>query len=98
MLKKALLALFIVAAAGCSSNEGPSETQVKQALDDYYATASGGADLKKALGSEVGVKACRADGPGYRCAILNKDLGSTIDMLFVYDKSSQKWKFQKEGA
>lgn len=98
MLKKAFLACFILAAAGCSNNDGPSESQVKQALDQYYATASGGADLKKALGSEVGVKACRPDGPGYRCAILNKDLGSTIDMLFVYDKSEQKWKFQKEGA
>lgn len=98
MLKKALLLGTVAAVTGCSNNGAPSETQVKQALYDYYATAGGRADLNQALDKEVSVKNCRPDGPGYRCTIQNQSLGSTIDMLFVFDKGGSKWKFQREAS
>lgn len=98
MFKKALLLGTVAAVAGCSNNGAPGETQVKQALHDYYATADGRADLNQALDKEVSVKNCRQDGSGYRCTIQNQSLGSTIDMLFVFDKGDSKWKFQREAS
>lgn len=95
MLKKGVVALFVVAAAGCSSG-APDSDQVKQALYDHYATAQGGADLQKALDQGVGVSDCKKSGEEYRCVIENKALGSKIPMFFAYDQAQKKWKFVKE--
>jgi len=97
MSKKGVLALLVLAMAGCSS-DAPSEQQVKQALSDYYTTAQGGAELQRALENEVAVSDCRKSGEEYRCLIENKALGSSTPMYFVYDKSLKKWRYTKSDA
>lgn len=98
MLKRSFLALCVVALAGCSNSapSAPSESQVKQALYDFYGTTSAGNELKQALAKDVSVKDCQKAGDAYRCNIENKALGTSIPMLFVFDKSTDKWKFDKE--
>ncbi len=95
MLKWIFLAVCVFTVAACS-NDAPSEEQVKRALFDHYGTNSAGNELKQALGNEVSVKACHKESAGYRCQIDNKAVGSSIEMLFVFDKSDGKWKFKKE--
>ncbi|OZI28470.1 hypothetical protein CAL18_03710 [Bordetella genomosp. 7] len=95
MPKKAVIALLAVVAAGCSGG-APDDEQVKQALYDHYATAQGGAKLRKALDQGVGVSDCQKAGEQYRCLVENKALGSTIPMVFAYDPAQKKWTFVRE--
>ncbi len=90
MLKKALLSIFSVYLAGCSAG-APSDEQVKQALYDYYETASGGAELRQALTKEVSVKGCTQEASAYRCTIENTALNTSRELLFEHNKAQGKW-------
>jgi hypothetical protein len=97
VLKKSLCAVFIIGLAGCS-NGAPSEDQVKKALYDYYGTTSASDELKQSLATEVSVKGCKKEDAGYRCEIENKELNTSIGMMFALDKSDGQWKFVKESS
>lgn len=98
MLKRLLCAAAAVALASCSTDGGPSEDEVKQALYDHYETTGASAELKQALKTEVAVKDCAKEAAGYRCQIENKALNSSTGMLFVFDESDKQWKFKGEGS
>ena len=98
MLKRGVLALSAFAIVGAAHAEGPTDTQVKQALYDRYATTQGAEDLKKALNTEVAVSDCNPIGEQYRCLIQNKALNTSIPMVFAFDKAAGKWSFVKEEA
>ena len=98
MLKKGVLALCLMSVFAAAHAAAPTKEQVKQALYDRYATVQGAEALRTSLSTEVAVGACEPVSEQYRCQIENKALGTSIPMVFAYDKSANKWKFVKEDT
>lgn len=74
----------------------PTDSQVKQALYDRYATIQGAADLQRALRNEVVVGACEKVDQDYRCQIENTALNTSIFMVFARQAHQNRWVFVRE--